>query len=400
MLKKSILETQEQLEKRQEIVTSSEPTQANSAAIDEDPLDYSYFASIDFGSKKTPLWMLLDTGSFLSWVPSTSCTSLSCLNPTHSVYGPENSTTYNASSTTFGLAYGTGSVKGVIATDSLTLAGLTVDLSFGSASTTSDDFNNFPFDGILGLGNLYNYLGYLTFMGVVAQNKLLKSNVFGIDLSRAEDGSNDGEISFGAPDTSKYSGSLSYTPVVEGSSSWTIALDDAGYNGKSAGLTGRSALIDTGTSYVIIPKADAAQLFALVDNATLDADNSTYMVPCDTTTPIQFTFSGVSFDLSSKDWVGPVTDSSKNLCASNIYPLDGATNIAGEWLVGDTFLKNVYSVFDCDQNRVGFGAKTGSSGTAVSSTVSSSATGKMMLSSFLFVSSEYSLFGGTLANIS
>lgn len=314
--------------------------------------------------------MLLDSGATNTWVPTTDCESLSCLNPTHKTYGSINSTTYKTTNTPFTIRYGTGDVGGYYASDTVSIAGLTVELTFGAANETSDDFNNFPFYGILGLGYATTAGDNVTtFMGTVGGEKLLKSNVYGIDLSRAHDGDNDGEVNFGAPDTSKYNGSLVYTSVISGSSTWSIAVDDAGFGGKTAGLTGRSVLIDTGTTWAFMPPADAAQLYAIVEGSSLNSAGDTYSVPCNTTTPLQLVFSGVSFDISSEDWVGGVTDSSNDLCACNIYPQNTLGN--GQWLIGDTFLKNVYTVFDYDESRVGFGAKTGS---AVLSGSSSTAT--------------------------
>lgn len=317
--------------------------------------------------------MLLDSGATSTWVPATGCNSESCLNPEHQTYGPTNSSTYITTEKTFSINYGTGTVSGSYASDTVSIAGLTMDLTFGAANVTSKDFNNFPFDGILGLGYSTSSDAVTSFMGTIVEQKLLKANIFGVDLSRASDGSQDGEINFGAPDMSKYKGNLVYSDVISGQDTWLIPVDDASYNGTSANLSRRTALIDTGTTWVFLPPADAAQIFNLVEGSVLNTSNDTYQVPCDTTTPIHFAFSGTSFGISSQDWVGDVVDQSKNLCASNIYPVSAVGN--GVWLIGDTFLKNVYTVFDYDESRVGFGAKVAA--TSTSTTTSSSASGEL-----------------------
>lgn len=344
------------------IELSINPSQKHSAAIEQDGLDYSYFAAVDFGSHKTSLWMLLDSGASTTWVPATGCKSKSCVSAEHKTYGPTNSSTYTKSTDTFKLSYGTGTVSGSYASDKVSFGGLTMELTFGAANVTSDNFNTFPFDGILGLGYANQSDSVKTFMGTVADKKLLKANLFGVDLSRASDGYQDGAINFGAPDTSKYKGSLAYSDVIKGSATWKISVDDAGYDGKSANLPGRTAIIDTGTTWVFMPPADAAQIFDLIDDCTLSGDKDTYYIPCDTTAPLYFTFSGSDFNISSDDWVGAVVDKKKNLCASNIYPVDAVGD--GNWLVGDTFLKNVYTVFDFDNSRVGFGAKSAATSTS------------------------------------
>lgn len=327
------------------IATAIAPTQTNSAALDQDGTDFSYFAEVKFGSNGTPLYMLMDTGASATWVMATSCKSSACLS--HNTYGPTNSKTYNATSGTFDIAYGTGHVSGAVATDSVSFAGFTLSLTFGVANQTSDDFLHFPFDGIMGLAR--DQGSYPPVLEAISSAKVLKSNVFGVNLDRNSDGLHNGEINFGAPDSSKYSGSLSYTSLSSSKGDWVVAVDDVGVDGKSAGVTGRSAYIDTGTSYIFIPPADAKALHGLITDSQVASDGKTWYVPCSTTSSVQFTFSGVNYSVPSEDWVGGKSGGS--LCTSNIFP--GTPAGVNNWLLGDTFIKNVYTVFDSDQKRIG-----------------------------------------------
>jgi hypothetical protein len=186
-----------------------------------------------------------------------------------------------------------------------------------------------------------------TFIDVLMSSKVLKSNIFGVNIDRAADGAHNGEINFGAPDTSKYTGSLSYNAVTT-TGSWQIAVDGVGFNGNTAGIRGRHAFIDTGTSYCFLPPDDAKALHNLIPGSQFSTNDRTWYVPCSTTSSIQFTFSGVTYNVSTKDWIGGKMGS---LCASNIY--SGTPVGTGNWLLGDTFLKNVYAVFDADQKRIG-----------------------------------------------
>jgi hypothetical protein len=288
--------------------------------------------------------MLMDTGASATWVMATSCESPACL--VHNTYGPTDSKTYNATSGTFNIAYGTGQVSGTVASDTVSFAGFTLSLTFGVANSTSNDFLNFPFDGIMGLAS--DPGSYPTVLQAISTAKVLKSNVFGVNLDRDSDGLHNGEINFGAPDTSKYSGSLSYTALSSSGGDWVIAADGVGVNGKSAGITGRSAYIDTGTSYIFIPPDDASALHGLISGSQLSTDGKTWYVPCTTTSAVQFTFSGVNYSVPSEDWVGGKSGGS--LCTSNIFP---GTPVGDNWLLGDTFIKNVYTVFDSDKKRIG-----------------------------------------------
>ena len=293
--------------------------------------------------------MLLDTGAGTSWIMSNDCTTAACL--IHNTYGATNSTTFKTvtPTETFDINYGSGEVSGAYATDTLSFAGLSLSATFGVATNTSSDFTAFPMDGILGLSRTTSNVQ--NFVQTLVASKELKSNIIGFDLNRAKDGTNNGEVNFGAPDTSKYSGSLSYTTCASDTSldvqgDWAIAMDNIGFGTQQVGITGKLAYIDTGTSYIFGPPADVKTFHAAVSGSD-SSDCVSYTVPCSTTTSATFTFSGVTYEMSAEDWVGPET---KGICYSNIY---GEAVIPDQWLLGDTFLKNVYTVFDVDEGRIG-----------------------------------------------
>ena len=327
------------------IVSAAVPTQTNSAGIDQDGTDFSYFAQVLLGSNSTPLYMLLDTGAATTWVMGPSCSSAPC--KVHNSFGAGDSTTFQPTTTSFSIAYGSGAVSGMYGKDSLTLAGITLTMEIGIANVTSSDFNNFPIDGLLGLARADSTTP--TFLNALVASKALKSNIFGISLNRNSDGPNTGEINFGAPDPSKYNGNLNYIGVSPSSTlgDWAIPLDNAGSGANEAGITGELAYIDTGTSYIFCPPASCSTFYAQIPGAVLTSDNETWTVPCATTISLTFTFGGTAYTVSPKDWIGPMVD---GVCTSNVF---GHVVVAGAWLLGDTFLKNVYTVFDVDQNRIG-----------------------------------------------
>lgn len=356
------------------IIVANSPTLPNSAPLDQDGVDFSYFCSVQVGSQQEEMWLALDTGSPSSWVFSSSCTDAVCTS--HHTWDSAGSSTYKSMSSTFSVGYGSGTVRGNLGQDTMSIAGLDVTFPFGSATSATKTFANYPIDGILGLGRS-NTAGWdvPSFMDVVAQNGMLSSNIIGFSLSRASDNPKDGEVNFGVIDKTKFDGSIVYTAT--DANTWTIPLDDAYVNGQACGLTGKSATIDTGTTYILIPPADAATLFASVPGSHPSGEN--YIIPCDSTATIEFEFSGVKYSISPDDYIGA---KSTDGCVSTIV---GHQPFGpGVWLVGDVFLKNVYSVFDYDNGQIGFGARslkstsTGSyvtpSGTVISSTPLAAAT--------------------------
>lgn len=331
------------------MVMGEEPTMTHSVSIDQDGDDYSYFSAVKFGSKGQEMWMLLDTGGTNTWVFGSDCKAKACQQ--HNTFGEKDSTTLSISTKSWNVGYGSGQVEGVLASDTVSFAGFNLNMTFGLALNASNDFCSYPMDGILGLARSDDSeIGTSTFMDVVADSKLLKSNIIGISLSRSSDGANDGEITFGDVDKTKYFGDITYTNAATNVNRWQIPVDDAGVDGKACNFKGKTAIIDTGTSYVLIPPNDAATLHSLISGSSPSGEN--FIVPCNSTALVQFTFSGVTYNVSPKDYVGNPTDKSGEKCWSTIV----GHQVFGpdDWLLGDVFLKNVYSVFDFDKNRIGF----------------------------------------------
>lgn len=326
------------------VMTAATPSGTNSVGIDQDGTDFAYFIEANLGSSGKSVYMLCDTGSGTTWVMGSDCDSTAC--SMHDTWDPSGSTTYKETSDTFSIAYGTGEVSGVLAEDSISIASLDVTMTLGVANITSNDFTNFAFDGILGLAMTTGKTD--NFMSSVQEGKLLKLNVFTFDLNRAEDGPNTGELSFGGIDSSRYTGDITYTSVNStAGGEWAILVDDMGYNGTDAGIKERLAYIDTGTTYMFGSSKDVSTLHKLIPGAK-SSDGVTFTAPCDSGESMTITFSGVDHEISVKDWLS--APSSSGVCTSNIY---GEEVVSGAWLVGDVFLKNVYTVFDLDKSRIG-----------------------------------------------
>lgn len=353
------------------VSTAATPSGTNSAGIDQDGTDFSYFVEAKLGSSDKPLYMLCDTGAGTTWVMGSNCNSDAC--KMHTTWGPSDSTTSTAVGNEFSLNYGTGAVNGTLTEDSMTIASVKVTMAFGVANTTSDDFKSFAFDGILGLS--MNNGSSDNFMGSVKEDKLLSTNVFSVALDRAEDGPNTGQLTFGGIDSSKFTGDMTYTPVnATANGDWAIPMDGIGYDSNKANVTGRLAYIDTGTTYAFGPPDDVAALHKIIPGAN-STDGVTFTAPCNSDKSITVTFSGVEHNISVKDWLSD--PSASGVCTSNIF---GREVMTGAWFLGAVYLKNVYTVFDIDETRIGFATKavkkpstsTSSAGSTASSTTGTS----------------------------
>ncbi|KAL8850136.1 MAG: hypothetical protein Q9221_004897 [Calogaya cf. arnoldii] len=298
-----------------DFVAASPPTQTNSAGIHNDGTDFSYFTSVEFGSSGKFMHLLVDTGASNTWVMASDCNSAVCA--AHNTFGKEHSASLKVSQDKFNLTYGTGSVSGLKATDTVKLAGFSISLPFGLAHTISEDFMSYPIDGILRLGPpTGKSTDYPTFMETIQETNLLSSKLFGVNLQRSSDGATDGELSFGAPDTSKYQGDLSYTSVIKGASMWEIPIAEIKVNGSLYALSIKTAIIDTGTSFMLLPPADAKQIHSGIPGP--QEDGEAFNIPCLSKTPIQLKFSEVLYNISPADYVGSPIEDGSSTCTSNI----------------------------------------------------------------------------------
>ncbi|KAF2127427.1 acid protease [Dothidotthia symphoricarpi CBS 119687] len=317
--------------------------------------------AVTFGDSKEEYHLLLDSAASNTWVMGQDCKSDSC--STHTTFGAGDSSTLKTQKDSFNVTYGTGSVSGTLAEDTLHIGSLSPSFTFGLATNVSQEFRSYPMDGILGIGRGEKVVGTTEspqVMDVLSSSKLIGAKLYGIHLSRNTDGLNDGELNLGEVNTDRFDGDLNWSDCVENETGfWEIPISDAGVNGKTLGLNGRTAIMDTGTSFVLMPPADALAIHTQITGYKQSGE--TFSVPCDTKAVIQVSFNQKAYNISTEDWLGDKLDS--GLCRSNI--VGRQTFSATQWLVGDVFLKNVYSVFDFDGSRVGLG-ESENAGTSVS----------------------------------
>ncbi|KKA27605.1 hypothetical protein TD95_005437 [Thielaviopsis punctulata] len=350
------------LEKRNtnsyDIMTAETPSYKHSVGIDQDGNDLSYFISVSIGSNKTQMYMLVDTGAGSTWIMGDTCSTDAC--KMHSSFSPSESTTMTELDKTFSIAYGSGSVSGRNVEDSLTVGDISVTMNFGLANYTSSDFESFPFDGILGLS--LNTGSTDSFTHKLNASSDITEKVFSVFLARASSGVNNGELTLGGINPSRYTGAITYTDLESASSGdWSIPMDSVSIGGKDVGISSRTGYIDTGTSYIFGPPEDVKLMHSHIAGANT-TDGSRWTVPCDTSEDLALSFGGKAWTLQKSDWISTARDGT---CYSYVM---GVEVVSNGWLLGDSFIKNVYTVFDMAERRIGFAAaKHDSSSTASAS---------------------------------
>jgi hypothetical protein len=318
--------------------------------------DIGYTATLQIGTPPRDFKLLMDSGSADMWVGGEQCKSQTgggCGN--HTFLGAKSSSSFKSLGKNFQVTYGTGRVTGDIITDDVTIAGLKLPAhTFGVATLESVEFsgNDTPFDGLVGLAKstLANQK-VDTPPESLAKAGLIQSAITSYKISRLADGKNDGEITFGGIDESKIDPATLVTITnVNANGFWEVPFT-ASVNGKDLGLTGRTAILDTGTSLILAPPADAQALHAQIPGAKADAQGG-FTIPCTTNTQISFSMGGQNFAIDSRDLLF-VPVSQNNLqgdCVSGI--MSGQIGGAQQWLVGDVFLKNAYFSHDVNKNTI------------------------------------------------
>ncbi|KAJ1543274.1 hypothetical protein HK405_009388 [Cladochytrium tenue] len=330
--------------------------------------DELYTAAVTLGG--TTFAIDLDTGSADIWFRGPNCRSTdgSCGATGQTVASTSGLT---ATGKTWSTTYGSGAVSGNVYTGAVTLAGTTATVSLG-ISTSETGFTQM--DGLLGLAyptisNIAAATGNTASSSFI-MSAGLAAKVFGFYLSDANDGTT-GEVTLGGADATRYTGTLNYVPVTS-QTYWEASLSGATYsvNGASASLgsTVTSFIADTGTTLMILDSRTAAAINKQI-GATFSNAAGVYTLPCSTATSgptVSVTLGGVAYTIPPAIYVL----SESGTCFSGFT--NGADSI-GLAILGDVFIRAVYTVFDMDNNRLGFAQAVHSAAAAVAATSTTSA---------------------------
>ena len=247
-------------------------------------------------------------------------------------------------------------MEGQIITDNVIVAGMQLDgHTFGVATEETEDFaaNSVVFDGIMGLAkSTLSQQNTLTPIESLAKAGLIKEAIASYKISRLSDKKNDGEITIGGVDASKFDQNTLVTlGNVNSDGFWEVSMDGASIDGQDLGFKGRTAILDTGTTLLVIPQQDAEKIHKSIPGAQ-DIGNGTFTVPCTTNSSLALTFGKQAFPIQPQDitFLPVNTSNPTGDCVSGISA--GEVNGENTWLVGDVFLKNAYFSTNVEKNTV------------------------------------------------
>ncbi|KAI2637581.1 aspartic peptidase domain-containing protein [Hypomontagnella submonticulosa] len=339
-----------------------------------------YYAQVTVGTPPQTVDLIVDTGSSDVWVLDSRadlCRSTAkqdyygyCL----STYDPSKSSTYSVvSQGAFSIQYVDGSgAEGDYIKDTFGIGGADIKaLQMGLAENSTIN------SGLLGIGfaaNVAAFKPYPNIMNLFQDQDLISSQAYSLYLDDllAETGT----ILFGGLDTEKFIGQLKTVDIQPDRygnySSFTVALTaltTTADNGTVTNYTRAAVpvILDSGTTLTYLPSSMTRRIYRAFDAVDDTSGTGLVYVNCDYLTDMKnftfdFQFGGsdgpvvkVPIDEMVLDNVRQYIDLGldvpstpfKNICSFGLQPS------SDYYLLGDTFLRSSYVVYDLTNHQIG-----------------------------------------------
>ncbi|KAK4565699.1 hypothetical protein LTR86_003547 [Recurvomyces mirabilis] len=332
-----------------------------------------YWINVTIGTPGQPQSLQLDTGSNVILIPATGsslCSSSLIPCDVLGSFDSSKSSTFSNTNQATGETFTDGaSVSGNWIYDTVGISGASVTSQLAILGTSGSSIT----EGVLGVGFPASWP---TLNHNLAAQNLISSNSYSLWLDEASAAS--GTILFGGLNLARFTGALLKIPIVgttnaDGSMSYNQATVQLTQVSTLNGLLpviqtpltySENAILDTGTTLTILQQDLATNIINAM-GAQYYPPGSTSgnaIIPCQAAVnnngpSINFHFSnlltGPTINVPLSQLVGTVLGSLNGIsyCQFGIY---GAPAGAG-WptILGDTFLRNAYAVYDLDTHHVG-----------------------------------------------
>lgn len=299
---------------------------------------YQYTADLKIGTPGQNVEVLIDTGSSDLWVFTNHAAD-------KNVYSPNDSSTYEFVSNGFEIQYVSGAAEGEWVKDTIQMGDITVKEQQFGAVEKSDSSSDI---GIFGIGPTANEVRnapggqYPNFPQSLVDQKIIKKNAYSLYLDDLEASS--GSILFGGVDSSKYKGKL-----------YTVSFSDYAALAVSASVNGSEtfdASLDCGTSLTYIP-SKIVEKYAKEFGAQFDSQSGLYFVDDVIDGSLEFDISGIKISVPGDELAVKADKYSvTNAPKPYVFTLLPNDQTQGMNLLGDSFLRSAYAVFDLEDKQV------------------------------------------------
>ncbi|KAK3291266.1 aspartic peptidase domain-containing protein [Chaetomium fimeti] len=311
-----------------------------------------YGVEIEIGTPPQTLTLILDTGSPNTWInPVCETANLPADCREFAQFDYEKSSSLNVTDNVDVLRYGIGNATIQYVYETVSIGSATIENQIIGIAMES---HSIPL-GILGVSppiqgvNEYPYI-----LDTMVGQGLIKSRAFSVDLRGVDNPT--GAIIFGGVDTGKYIGELAKLPIIpqdqtpSGADRYYVTMTGVGLTLPDGSIVQSEELevavfLDTGATLSHLPTRIYQALAASFPDALYDRESGFYILPCDYTEmagSIDFYFAGKTIRVPLNDFIwqnGP-------FCILGVTPEDT------EPILGDTFLRAAYVVYDQDNRNL------------------------------------------------
>lgn len=321
-------------------------------------LENSYLTYVNVGTPPQRILAQIDTGSADLWIANTRCRS--CNTSALGLFDEDSSKTWSSTDSTAQIIYGLGAVQADLGTDTVKLGSVELqEFLFGSVADQYDV--TYPSSsGVLGMAfSFASNFGNRTFVSESFMRGVIDEPVFALKLGNYINDSkhekiHSNELTIGGYDNKAFTGSINWIPGIS-LLFWEVPLDGI--------IVGRYALqadsyvpaiLDSGTTLAYGPPRQVKELYSLFPE--IDTLEDLYVFPCHSIPDVSFVINGQIYSIQKSDLIIDVTrdDFGREVCVGSIQPIVLAQDSnEAVWLLGDVFLKSVYSIYDLKENKIG-----------------------------------------------
>uniref|UniRef100_A0A0G4I2F3 Peptidase A1 domain-containing protein n=1 Tax=Chromera velia CCMP2878 TaxID=1169474 RepID=A0A0G4I2F3_9ALVE len=339
------------------------------AQIDEVPmkdfLDAEYYAQVQVGSSKQTFNLILDTGSANVWVPAKGGNA----DPLkHTLYDNTLSSSYVSLLMPFNIMYGSGPVSGKMASDTMTVGSVTlkrvVFAEVFNISGLGALYNSVVMDGIVGLGfAAISEGGVKPVWQQMYDEGLIPEPKLSFWMSSKEE--DNSEVVFGGTNSKHHDGPIRFTPLIS-ESYWLVKMTQMLIDDEDMLTRPQRAIVDSGTSIILGPLPIVTKI---MERMRAVCNHGLCAVPCSRKADlpdIHFRFPVLEGEVLLEDQRLQLTltpddylmDSGQEAMGQRICFIEmrGDPIASDMWILGDTFMRAYYTVFDGTRGseRVGF----------------------------------------------